>query len=372
MNFSQRSICVFTLSLIVISGSTLLTFARTPELSATDVLKTMAATYAALTAYQDVGVVERVRSEPLATRSTQIYFKTSFSRPRKLRFEWTDFSFVSASGRNILWSDGEKTRSFYSYDSAVRTNESVGRGIASATGVSRSSAHTITRLLALETAGFSILDLKGTELRDQQEFEGEECYVLEGFHPNGDRWQLWVAKKDYLLRKLRQPVRDGFDEEIHREIRINGSIPDEVYHPKISTDGRLTLEIEKDKDRDIRRVLAMVLPKERINQTLSEVLEALRQITRPQVPDKVWQDVIEELHIDSELILQSYVRIYDFYYTHDEVRQLLKFYESPLGRKLVRNAVLIELESSAHGQRIGRELIQRVTEKLRAKGYSTA
>ncbi|HEU4836417.1 MAG TPA: hypothetical protein VFS90_18450, partial [Pyrinomonadaceae bacterium] len=75
---------------------------------AQDIVFKMAERYAALSSYQDSGVVETVTEGPLARRGTDIYFKTNFTKPNKLRFEWIDYVSLASFERNAIWSDGKK------------------------------------------------------------------------------------------------------------------------------------------------------------------------------------------------------------------------------------------------------------------------
>ena len=56
-------------------------------------------------------------------------------------------------------------------------------------------------------------------------------------------------------------------------------------------------------------------------------------------------------------------------YTGDELKQLIGLYESPLGHKMRRSSDLIELEATHRGESLCQELIRRIQEQLRPKGY---
>jgi hypothetical protein len=243
-------------------------------------------------------------------------------------------------------------------------------GLAGATGVSRGSAHTVPALLTKEISGFSLTELTKLSLKGQELFEGEDCYIVEGYHPNGEPWQLWISKKDFLLRKLRTKSIDGkFAEEIHRDIQVNVEIPEAVYHPQVAG-ARLTDVIAKEKEGNIRHLLELIRPRDRINLLLNDVLSLMKK-AMPQVPEKIWQEVIVELRLDAEMVLQIYVPIYDKYYTGEEIKQLIALYESPVGQKMIRNSDLIELEATRRGEGIGQQLIKRIQEKLQSKGYKS-
>ncbi len=335
------------------------------------ILARMAERYSSASTYQDTGVVETVVEGASPRRSTDVSFKTIFKRPRKFRFEWAKISPLSLPGRNVIWSDGEKTFAYYRHDpDKVETPESLSSAIAGATGVSRGSAHTVSRLLLEGTSGFSVTDLSRVTLKGQELFEGEECFVLEGFHPRGEAWRLWIGKKDYLLRKSRTGPRDGeFEEEIRRDIRVDAPVGEEIFRPTVAPGLYPAAPVSREKEADLRRLLELVLPRDRINQSLNEVIGAMKTVM-PQVPEKVWQEVVGEIRLDSETVLRLYLPIYDAYYSADEVKQLISFYETALGRKALRNAPLIEAEATLQGEAVGRELLKRITEKLRAKGYN--
>ena len=160
------------------------------------IIKNMAESYAALSSYEDTGVVETVSEGSFPRRSTDVGFKTYFTRPNKLRFEWLDYSLLSTAERNVIWSDGTKVFSFYSIEpERIETKDDTSLAVAGATGVSRGSAHTIPGLLMSEVGGFSVTELAKLSLKRTEVFEGEECYVVEGYHPNGEAWQLWISEQ---------------------------------------------------------------------------------------------------------------------------------------------------------------------------------
>jgi uncharacterized protein len=332
----------------------------------------MAERYAAASSYQDSGVVETVVEGALPRRSTDVSFKTVFKRPQKFRFEWAQVSRLSLPGRSVVWSDGEKTFAYYTHaPDKVERPEDLGSAIAGATGVSLGSAHTVPRLLVRGIGGFSVTGLSRVTLKGQELFEGEECFVLEGYHPSGEAWRLWLGKTDYLLRKVRTGPRDGeFEEEIHRDILINAPVAEEVFSPKLAPGLFPAAPMSREKEADIRRLLELVLPRDRINQSLNEIIGALKT-AMPQVPEKIWQEVVSELRLDSETVFLIYLPIYDAYYSGDEVKQLIAFYESALGKKTLRNMPLIEAEAALQGEAVGHELLKKITERLRAKGYNT-
>ncbi len=216
---------------------------RRPD--ARTVVRKMAESYAACKSYQDTGVVETIYHEETGGRIDKMPFKTYFKRPSLLRFEWIDYFPRKVGRTSVVWSDGASTFTYWEPDKFEK-EEDLSMGIAGATGVSHGAAHTVPRLLLpVGIGGFALTDLKDLTLVGEEVFEGEPCYKITGKHPNGDVHELWISKRDFLLRKERTetPGLDGesvTEEEIHRGVKINQPIADEVFKFKppipLSTD----------------------------------------------------------------------------------------------------------------------------------------
>ena len=63
-------------------------------------------------------------------------------------------------------------------------------------------------------------------------------------------------------------------------------------------------------------------------------------------------------------IMEAYARIYTLHFTLDELRQLNSFYDSALGRKLVRETPAISAEAMAVGQAFNQEIMAEVMRAL--------
>jgi len=206
---------------------------QTKSITAQSIVEKMAAQYANASSYQDTGVVMDVKGEVASQSETVIKFKTYFARPHFFRFEWTDRDIVTSEETlSVVWNDGKQTFAYYSWDDpAVKKKEDIGLGIAGATGVSRGSAHTIPALLAEEVGGFRLTEMSNLSILGEEKFEGEDCYIVRGYHPQKFPIDMWISKRDYLLRKTKEPEKDGSNEvEIRREVELNGKIPPELFN----------------------------------------------------------------------------------------------------------------------------------------------
>jgi hypothetical protein len=64
------------------------------------------------------------------------------------------------------------------------------------------------------------------------------------------------------------------------------------------------------------------------------------------------------------------VPLYDKYYTHDEIKQLIKFYESPLGKRVLEITPLLSTEAGEIGEEWGKKLAAEVFDDLmKERGY---
>jgi len=87
----------------------------------------------------------------------------------------------------------------------------------------------------------------------------------------------------------------------------------------------------------------------------------------PQVPEQLWEEIKQEFSADA--LIDMIAPVYDKYYSHEEIQELIAFYESPIGKKLVERTPLVMQESMAVGQKWGYEVAEKIMKKLESKGY---
>ncbi len=86
----------------------------------------------------------------------------------------------------------------------------------------------------------------------------------------------------------------------------------------------------------------------------------------PSVPDEFWEGFKRELN--SEVLVEMVIPIYDKYYTETEIKELTDFYATPIGRKVITVTPLISQESMQAGQKWGKELGEKLYKDLNDKG----
>ncbi|WP_294310731.1 DUF2059 domain-containing protein [uncultured Chryseobacterium sp.] len=88
------------------------------------------------------------------------------------------------------------------------------------------------------------------------------------------------------------------------------------------------------------------------------------------IPDEFWNEFLKE--VSSEEFSKLYIPIYAKYYSESDLDELIRFYKTPLGQKIITNTPLIMKESVEVGRDFGQKIGKRLVEKLsEAKGYQS-
>jgi hypothetical protein len=117
---------------------------------------------------------------------------------------------------------------------------------------------------------------------------------------------------------------------------------------------------------DIIRLLRMTGATQGAEQAVDLMLPSLKH-AMPQVPQSVWQELRSEVR-EEDMIELTY-QIWDKHFTAQEIRDLIRFYQSPTGQKIIRETPALQQESLAAGQKWGNQLVSRLLNRLKEKGY---
>jgi hypothetical protein len=120
------------------------------------------------------------------------------------------------------------------------------------------------------------------------------------------------------------------------------------------------------KREDIRRLIHLTGAANISADALQKMIEPLKA-SYPQVPEDFWNTFVHEVHSDE--LIDLVVPIYDKYYTRDEIQELTRFYQSPIGQKTIKVLPKLSAEAIDAGQEWGRMIADRAMRKLREKGY---
>lgn len=123
---------------------------------------------------------------------------------------------------------------------------------------------------------------------------------------------------------------------------------------------------EAEKINNIKKLLDITGSKNLSQQIITQLLATLKT-EYPEVPQKFWQTFVAELKPDD--MINELIPIYGKYFTNEEIKEIIAFYQTPLGQKTITVLPELSRESAAIGLRYGREAAQRALAKLEAEGY---
>ena len=90
----------------------------------------------------------------------------------------------------------------------------------------------------------------------------------------------------------------------------------------------------------------------------------------PNIPEDAWPR-IKEIMIDffKNNIVEMYAPIYKKHISENELKEIIKFYESPAGKKLAEKNPAILTEAMAASEDLGQKLDKEISRVLASEGY---
>ena len=125
-------------------------------------------------------------------------------------------------------------------------------------------------------------------------------------------------------------------------------------------------EIDPAKKADIKKMLVATGAGKMGMQVINQMI-GMQRSQNPNVPKEFWDDFTNEVSADE--LIELTIPAYDKHLSHDDVKELLKFYESPIGKKLLKAQPMIVQDSMVAGQQWGLKLGRRIAERLQSEGY---
>lgn len=94
-----------------------------------------------------------------------------------------------------------------------------------------------------------------------------------------------------------------------------------------------------------------------------------QQVGSTNVPDSFWQELEQNMVNMYDKILKAMLPVYQKYLTIEDIREITKFYETPVGKKLAAFNTKIAMEAMPIAQNIAMQTMQEFMENAKAKGY---
>lgn len=134
-----------------------------------------------------------------------------------------------------------------------------------------------------------------------------------------------------------------------------------------SSSTEASAKIDPGKEADIRHLLDVGGTKSLMSQVLGNMDKSIRPILMNSLPPGDYRARLIDLFLDkfttrvnAEIpkLLDAAVPIYDKYLSDDEIKGLIQFYQTPLGRKALSVLPQITIDMQAEGQKLGQQIGQ--------------
>lgn len=131
------------------------------------------------------------------------------------------------------------------------------------------------------------------------------------------------------------------------------------------------LKIDPAKEADIRRLFELTGGKQMATQVMTDMANGLKPLMTQALPPGEYREKLVDLffvkfqsRLDTQQLVELAVPIYDKYLSHEEVRGLIEFYQTPLGQKTLKvlPTMITELQQAGRkwGEDLGRNSMQEV------------
>jgi uncharacterized protein len=120
------------------------------------------------------------------------------------------------------------------------------------------------------------------------------------------------------------------------------------------------------KETHIRQLMNMMGSGQLGVQVLKNIIASYKK-SMPDVDPQFWDDFVKQ--VKPEDLINLVVPIYAKYFTDDDIKSMMTFYNSPVGQKLIANLPLITQESMQVGGAWGKQLSEKIMQSLKDKGY---
>lgn len=121
-----------------------------------------------------------------------------------------------------------------------------------------------------------------------------------------------------------------------------------------------------NKETLIKEMLELSGAKKMALQTMEMMISSFRK-QMPEVETDFWNEFMKEAQAGD--LISMIAPVYAKHFTETEVKELIAFYKTPIGKKLVEKLPVISQESYGIGEVWGKALSEKVAAKLKAAGY---
>src|SRR5262245_25632505 len=122
-------------------------------------------------------------------------------------------------------------------------------------------------------------------------------------------------------------------------------------------------KIDPAKEADIRKLLDLVGTKALVSQTIDSMSKSIKPLLTNSLPPGEYREKLVDLFFakfttktNVDHLLDLAVPVYDKNFSHQEIRALIDFYQTPLGQKTITALPKVTAEMQEQGRKWGEEL----------------
>lgn len=105
-----------------------------------------------------------------------------------------------------------------------------------------------------------------------------------------------------------------------------------------------------------------------VSKTMVPQMVSMMKQSAPGTADAFWDDFAAKWKTKfADRMVELYVPIYQKYLTIDDLKELIAFYETPIGKKLAEATPKMTIEGMQLGQKIGMEMATELQNELKAQ-----
>ena len=128
-------------------------------------------------------------------------------------------------------------------------------------------------------------------------------------------------------------------------------------------------QVNEEYKKTLKKVFEVTGSEKTYEVAIKQIFTAYKQ-QFPSVETRMWDELEKEFQKTSlSSLTDLLVPVYSKYMTIEDLQELIKFYETPVGKKYAQNVPFITQESIQIGQQWGMKLGQDIEKKIKEKGY---
>jgi hypothetical protein len=122
-------------------------------------------------------------------------------------------------------------------------------------------------------------------------------------------------------------------------------------------------KVDPAKEADIRKLLELAGTKALVSQTMESMSKSIKPLLTNSLPPGDYREKLVDLFFakfttkaDVQHLLDLAVPVYDKNFSHQEIRSLIEFYQTPLGQKAIATLPKVTAEMQEQGRKWGEDL----------------